>query len=661
MKILLVDDDPEMLHAMLEVLRSSPDLATAVSTNGALALEHAASMNGVDLLITDVVMDPMDGFTLRSKLLESYPEMKTIFVSGYDLSDYEAYTIGCEILAKPFEGAHLLQAVAKTIPPVATPVATIAADNDPLVNKKLGDYSIIRKIGEEAWGSIYLANQTSMARPVAMEVLSEEIVKNDPAAPERFLALARAKATVKHPSILSVYEAGQEKGCVYYTYEFSDGGQLAEMQANGQTLDDKMALRILKVVVEGLAYLQKQNIPHAALEARHICVDKGGEPHLSNIAVLDGEGRAEMRGDVATLASSLAALLPGGVPGAPGLQKLFTRMSQGEAGGFATWEELLGAITELMPKVVPTDAVKITAHEQAGIRAVEKMKQEQKRSFILSVTLSVVGVCAVLFYLYWTLFRNTERDTTAMVKIPAGEFIYQNGQKAVTGEFWIDKYEVTIGQYQRFLDALKENPTTEYDSPDQPKAKTNHIPDNNAHDWTIWYGRAKAAKPARFVPIDLNCPIFNVDYWDAYAFAKWAGKRLPTEQEWEKAARGTDGRRYPWGTEFNPKKANLGKDYIPLPGPNAKGTVDGYFWWNPVDEMTGDCSPYGVIGMLGNVAEWTDTRDPQTRNPVVRGGSFHTPEAALLNRAAGVDANTCIEYLGFRCVSDKPPKTHEKN
>ena len=657
MKILLVDDDPEMLHAMLEVLRSNPDYTTAVSTNGALALEHAASMNGVDLLITDVVMDPMDGFTLRHKLLESYPKMKTIFVSGYDLSDYEPYTVGCDVLAKPFEGALLLQAVARAI----TPVASVAADNDPLVNKKLGDYTIIRKIGEEEWGSIYAAHQITMARPVAMEVLSQEIVKKAPGAPEHFLALARAKATVKHPSILSVYEAGQEGGCVYYTYEFVNGSHLAEMPAKGETLDDKMALRVLKVVVEGRAYLQKQNSPHAALEARHICVDKSQEPHLSNIAVLDGEGRAEMCSDVAKLASSLTVLLPGGVPAAPGLQKLFNRMSQGEAGGFATWEELLGAITELMPKVVPTDAVKITAQEQAAIRAVEKMKQEQKRSFILSVALSFVGVCAVLFYLYWTLLRVNERDLTAMVKVPAGEFIYQNGQKAVTGEFWIDKYEVTIGQYQRFLDALKDNPTTEYDSPDQPKAKTNHIPDNNPQDWTIWYGRAKIAKPARFVPIDLNCPIFNVDYWDAYAFAKWAGKRLPTEQEWEKAARGAEGRRYPWGNEFNPKKANLGKDYIALPGPNSKGTVDGYFWWNPADQMTGDCSPYGAIGMLGNVAEWTSTRDPGTKNPVVRGGSFHTPEATLLNRADSVDANNCVEYLGFRCVSDKPPKTNGKN
>ena len=528
-------------------------------------------------------------------------------------------------------------------------------DPDPLLNAKIGNYTIIWKIGEDEWGSIYIANQTTMARPVAMEVLSEEIVKNDPGAKDRFLVLAQAKAAVKHPSIISVFEAGQESGRVYYTYEYVDSVDLAEMKAKGETLDDRLALRITKIVSEGLAYLYQNNIPHAALEASHICIDKNKEPHLSNIAVLEDESRVDMQRDLATLAQSISALLPGGAAAAPGLQKLFTRMTLGEAGGFAIWQELLAAISELMPKVVPTDAVKITAQEQAAIRAVEKMKQEQKRSLILTVAMCFVGICGVIFYLWWLLLSTNERNLSDMVKIPAGEFIFQDGQRASTGEFWIDKYEVTLGQYQRFLNALQQNPN-QYDSPDQPKSKTNHIPDNDPQSWTIWYGRAKDGKPAQFVPMDLNCPIFNVDYWDAYAYAKWAGKRLPTEQEWEKAARGTDGRRYPWGNEFKEKMANLGKDYIARPGRESKGPVDGYFWWNPVDKMKGDSSPYGVVGMLGNMAEWTSTWDPKTNCPVVRGGSFHTPEATLLNRASSMEmkANTSAPYLGFRCASDKP-------
>ena len=541
--------------------------------------------------------------------------------------------------------------------PSASPAAPSAAtaNLDPLLNKKLGNYNIVRKLSEDEWGPVYLANQTSMARPVAMKILSEDLQAKDPGAKQHFQAMAQAKAAVKHPSIIPVYEAGETAGRIYYTYEYIDGLHLAALTERGATIDDKTALQIAKVAVNGLAYLHQNKIERAPLEASSIQIDKNKDPHLFNLAVLAGEGRDDFYADIAALSASIKALLPNGTATDPGLQNLLTGMAMGEAGGFSSWEALQKSITALLPKVIPADAVKITAQEQAAIRAVEKNRQEQKRSIMIMIGIFTVSLCLASWYL-WSYIRGNERNLSDMVKIPAGEFIYQNGEKASAGEFWIDKYEVTIGQYGRFLAALEQNPT-QYDSPEQPRAKIpGHIPGNNKLTWNIWYGRAKIGKPARFVPIDLNCPIFNVDYWDACAYAKWAGKRLPTEQEWEKAARGTDGRLYPWGPEFKTKKANLGKDYDPNPGPGSEGNVDGYFWWNPVDKMPGDCSPYGVIGMLGNVAEWTATVDSGSKNPVIRGGSFHTNEATLLKRATSVDSNTCLEFLGFRCVSETPPK-----
>ncbi|MEI6352123.1 MAG: response regulator, partial [Verrucomicrobiota bacterium] len=123
MKILLVDDDPAILQALLGILKSNPGYETTIGTNGPLAIENAESMRGVDLLITDVVMDPMDGFTLQRNLLERYPNMKTIFISGYDLSEYAMYTMGSALLSKPFAAQALLEAIAKIEPavPIAQP------------------------------------------------------------------------------------------------------------------------------------------------------------------------------------------------------------------------------------------------------------------------------------------------------------------------------------------------------------------------------------------------------------------------------------------------------------------------------------------------------------------------------------------------------------
>jgi formylglycine-generating enzyme required for sulfatase activity len=547
---------------------------------------------------------------------------------------------------------------------VAIPAASLEDEvfgSDDLLNKRVGNYNIVWKIGEDEWGPIYVAVQTSMARPVAMKVLSEQMQQRDPASKSRFIATARAKAAVKHPSILSVYEAGEASGQTYYTYEYVDGMHLAEAREQGRTIDDPLALTIMKVVAEGCSYLHHHKILHAPLQAQRIYLGKDNRPHLSNIAVLPGEEQPEIQPDIAELSRVITSLLPNGIASDPGLQALLTRMTTEGTGGLLSWGALQQAVKALEPKVIPADAIKLTAQEQAAIRAVEEAKKQQKRTLIMTS----VGLFALLWVagglIYWKFFHSNERALDSMVRIPAGEFIYQDGQKATTGEFYIDKYEVTIGQYARFLEYLEANPTDEFDHPNQPKGKS-HIPGANKLEWQTYYARARAGKPARFVPIDLNCPIFNVDYWDAYAYAKWANKRLPTELEWEKAARGLKGQKYPWGNEFDPKdkKLNFGEDYVLKPGPASEGKVDGYFWWNPVDAIGGDTSPFGVVGMAGNVSEWTmDASDPSGKTAVIRGGNFQRKEVGITKRITekdGVYAETSFEFIGFRCASDKPVK-----
>ncbi|HWL51297.1 MAG TPA: SUMF1/EgtB/PvdO family nonheme iron enzyme, partial [Chthoniobacteraceae bacterium] len=554
-----------------------------------------------------------------------------------------------------------------TAPPVATPSPVAAQPqapdelasldeeifgSDELLNKKVGNYNIVWKIGDSRWGPVYVAVQTSMARPVAMKVLAESVQRNDPTAKERFTAMARAKAAVKHPSIISVYEAGEASGHTYFTHEYIDGMHLAEAKEKGHLIDDPVALRILKVVAEGFAYLQHHKIAHVPLEGKRIYLGKDNAPHLANVATIDGEGGSDFRSDLTALATAVCALLPNGEAKDSGLKALFARMLAGGDGGFQSWGAFQQAIKALEPKVIPADALKLTAQEQAAIRAIEEAKKQQKRAVIMTTAGLFVLLWIVGGLIYLKFFHSNERPLNEMVHIPAGEFIYQNGEKRTTGEFWIDKYEVTIGQYARFLAYLEQNPTTEFDHPDQPPGKS-HIPGGNKKQWETYYGRARVGKPARYVPIDLNSPIFNVDYWDAWAYAKWANKRLPTEVEWEKAARGTKGRIYPWGDKYDPKLVNSGNDYDPNPNPHSNGKVDGHFWWSPVDAMMTDVSSYGVIGMGGNVAEWTEG---ENKKAVVRGGSFKRPDTRMTHRVTdGLEPELTVEFLGFRCVSDTPP------
>jgi formylglycine-generating enzyme required for sulfatase activity len=184
-----------------------------------------------------------------------------------------------------------------------------------------------------------------------------------------------------------------------------------------------------------------------------------------------------------------------------------------------------------------------------------------------------------------------------MILIPAGNFLMGDEKEAVyVDAFYIDKYPVTNAEYAKFVEA------------------TGHLPPPN---WKEAGGT--------YPPDMANHPVVFVNWFDAQDYAAWAGKRLLTEAEWEKAARGTDGRVYPWGDGFDKARCSASEA-------GSGGTT-------PVGKYSplGD-SPYKVCDVAGNVWEWTATDwAPASSSKVQRGGSF-------VNR--GSYARCAYRYLG---------------
>ncbi len=201
-------------------------------------------------------------------------------------------------------------------------------------------------------------------------------------------------------------------------------------------------------------------------------------------------------------------------------------------------------------------------------------------------------------------------------------------QKITLNDFYMDKKEVSNNDYEMFVDA------TDRAAPSLWSDQTLNLP---------------------------NQPVVEVDWNDADAYCRWLGKRLPTEAEWEKAARGTDGRIWPWGNDWDPKKDNHGK-----------GTgygfdeSDGYKYTAPVGAELG-VSPYGILNMAGNVYEWVgddfnaylgnDKYTQQDFNKgfkVLKGGAYTDGQSEQRPASrCGYQKDYKDVDVGFRCAKDK--------
>jgi serine/threonine-protein kinase len=253
----------------------------------------------------------------------------------------------------------------------------------------------------------------------------------------------------------------------------------------------------------------------------------------------------------------------------------------------------------------------------------------------LTLALSVILMVILSFDFY--IQEKTKRLVQEMLSVPAGEFFMgcnekvdeqcsddeKPGRTVYLDAFKIDKTEVTVTKYDQCVKAGK----------------------CSALGTCNWRQRREE-----------NHPIDCVDWKQAVAFCRWDGnKRLPTEAEWEKAARGTDGRVYLWGNMWDPKRAN------------ADEIDDGFKYTAPVGSFPADVSPYGAFDMAGNVSEWTQDwygkkyyQNALAKNPrgpergewkVLRGGSWLSParDVRVATRRRS-EPGGGYDYIGFRCA-----------
>jgi sulfatase modifying factor 1 len=233
----------------------------------------------------------------------------------------------------------------------------------------------------------------------------------------------------------------------------------------------------------------------------------------------------------------------------------------------------------------------------------------------------------------------TGKDGAPMVLVPAGEFTMGSDEgdddeqpvhRVGLDSFYLDTFEVTNGRFAKFVAAIQSEPP---------------------------WGFADQETPV----VHAEQPVRWVNWMDALGYCLWAGKRLPTEAEWEKAARGTDGRVYPWGND------------PPTAAHAVFGLTEGAETVSPIGHRDPGRSPYGVHDLAGNLYEWvtdwyddafyTQNAPSNPRGPVEgttkvqRGGSYiNSPYRLRAAFRTKGDPTEHDPHVGFRCAQDAPPR-----
>ena len=532
----------------------------------------------------------------------------------------------------------------------------------------IGKYEVLEFLGG-GMSHVYKARDTTIGRLVAVKVLTPEGCQ-DPEAKARFLQEARMAGNIEHENIIRIHDYGEEDGRPFIVMEFLVGGDLRDAIRNSRTGDLDNKVRIARDIAKALEYVHAKKIIHRDIKPENVHLDASGKVKLMDFGIAKSEGlsltktgfaigtpyymapeqvrgeKASEQGDIYAFGILLFELLTGQKPfEGDTIERLFyailneplnpERMQQ--AG-------VVAPVISLVQRCTAKNASERPQSFSAVIAELEKVQCKQpepaperpvpakRRPVLLIAAAAIVGVLAIAGFLFFRAPRSESvapkrapkqlasvlnTDVGEMLLVPAGAFRFGPDKVSTTlPAFYVDKTEISCAAYEKFC-----------------KAKSRPLPPGLSE-----------SRP--------DDPVVNITFIDAQEFAKWAGKRLPTAAEWEKAARGADGRIYPWGDEADAERANVS-------GKTRRAVT--------LDAWPG---PYGTLNMTGNVWEFVDElKTPSARavqsfakilDPAptatepwytIRGGAFDRPLAeGVLYEWTSVPARLTRPDIGFRCV-----------
>ncbi|MBX2826247.1 MAG: SUMF1/EgtB/PvdO family nonheme iron enzyme [Gammaproteobacteria bacterium] len=594
------------------------------------------------IVLTELFWDGADGSDIILSLMLGYPRGAFAVISSGPIADF---------LPRDFPAPHV-----QGFEDTEKIINIFTSFTEDLRGQHFGPFQIRDFAGQSQAGQIYDAIQPAIKREVYLTVpythADEETLAN-------FKEEAAAQAGNSSPYIYAIYEETSVLGRTVLSQEPVAGPSLFQFYLNASTFDDRLLAKILHTTAGALKHLNDSRIPHPRIKAKHITLSENGVIKIHNTALPSDSKMPDEIEEVRLLAEIVESFVDSAAETDPRLAALLAKMKNGET-------DLTSAIHTANQIDVDLAPVKLVPERAQAKKAQQEVVKARKSYWIWlmigggSATAMLIFVIIYVMNTYVIVDKGT--NFSKQFKITAGEaYNPKTKQMEQVGEFYMDEYEITIGQYEAFLKATagKKGMFKKLLPPDfSDRSKKNFIP----RDWKamIEAVKRKRAYPGLAEKINRDTPIFNIEYADAYAYAKWAGKRLPTELEWTRAASGDENFKLPWGNKPDLTKANTGADREKSERVDTYGGLDGFRGIADVNANgKTDVSPFGIKNMAGNVTEWVAISPElgpleDEDSGAQRGGNFGSPLLMSNQKRINYPLHTRKPWLGFRCASDKP-------
>lgn len=483
-------------------------------------------------------------------------------------------------------------------------------------NSQIGDYILLECLRDNQETRTWSAKQVSVGRAVLIDELKQEYSGNR----ETFLADVRAKAAVEHPLVGSIYEASTERGHCFCAYELLPGDTVSQLVESQHKFKAQRFVHLLRRIAEANIYYETHKNATSPLGPDDIHVDAQGIIRIENLVIRGERDQNQSLRDIVNLGSFFQKLLDPAHPGTTRCLTLLAWMRGEDTEHYLTWAQIRDYCEQIEQQL--TEPSEISALRTAAI-------PPEKKNHLIWVWIALaVLLLGGLIGIPLSMNKNGARaadNKQEWIEVREGNYYTPDGTQFSVTPFSISNQEVSIGDYAKFLKTLdllkKESNDHVFNHPDQPKNKTNHEPNH----WRDLYESAKKSKPWDGRNINLNTPVIGVDWWDAYAYAKWKKCTLPTQEQWLAAL------------------ISETKEYTTIP----------ISAWPPASK-TPDRTTNDILAMAGSVSEWTAEPRVSPSNPlgepqwVIMGGSYLKPGKGAITQEWTKDRSTRRADLGFR-------------